>query len=161
MILSSNGSIGSSSTGSSRFNYIIVGDEVLFKTFDKVNPTETEVSELYVECGLAEWNISKTKQRFYHVANFPARKALLVDFCQIAPKELSGYLLDALSKIAERTKSEFIYVAISSKSSSVSSFVRCLGIYGFEGPEIESWTSDKNVIIMKMEVNQEDDYVEL
>ncbi len=89
---------------------------------------------------------------------------MFADFTEIEAKELNKLLLDDLCKIAERTKSETLYVALSTMDSAIRSIVRNMLVYGFEKTtkeEAEKYMSNPEVLLMKLEVNQEDDFVDL
>jgi len=100
----------------------------------------------------------------YRVGCIQDEKILLVDLTDIYPRDLNKLLLDDLCKIAECTKSENMFIAINLANLSARQIARNLLVYGFEKSskeECEKFTSNKNILMMKMEINQEDDFVDL
>ena len=72
--------------------------------------------------------------------------------------------MDDLHKLTEEIHAEEIYVAISSASANRNSAIRNLMVYGFEilsCDEAERFSTMTDNLFMKMEVNQEIDFVEL
>ena len=130
-----------------------------------VDQKNITISELDIEHGLCEWREKDSSPRKYHVGCIEEDKVILADFTEISIKEINKLLLDDLCKIAEKTKSENLYAALSTvPSSSISNVVRNMLVYGFEKAtkeETAKLTSNPEIIIMKMEVNQEDDFVDL
>ena len=119
------------------------------------------LSELDIEHGPAEWREKHGSPKKYSVGFIESSKALLVDLSEITPKDLNKPLLDDLGKIAEKTQSEGLYVAVQAAASAL---VRNMMVYGFEKitkEEARTYTSDSDILLLKMEVNQEDDFVDL
>eukprot|EP00826_Nyctotherus_ovalis_P035936 TRINITY_DN3135_c0_g1_i17.p3 TRINITY_DN3135_c0_g1~~TRINITY_DN3135_c0_g1_i17.p3 ORF type:complete len:103 (-),score=28.30 TRINITY_DN3135_c0_g1_i17:210-518(-) len=100
----------------------------------------------------------------YHIAHVPAAESLLVDFVEVPGKELTKSLMKDLNRIAERTKSRAMYAGLKADASGINSIVRSMMVYGFEiagKGEAEKLVSGKNMLVMKLEVTQELDFVDL
>ncbi len=123
-----------------------------------------KISELDIEQGLAEWRGKDASPRKYRVGCVEDSKVLLADFTEVSSKELNKLLLDDLCKIAEKTKSETLYVALSAVQPTLSGLVRNMLVYGFEKvgkEEAAKLASNPELLMLKLEVNQEDDFVDL
>ena len=87
-----------------------------------------------------------------------------MDFTDIDAKELDKLLLDDLCKIAEKTKSETMYVALSTSDLAARPMVRNMLVYGFEKAtkeESEKFLTGSEILLMKLDINQEDDFMDL
>lgn len=94
----------------------------------------------------------------------PAAESLLVDLAEVPGKELTKSLMKDLNRIAERTKSCVMYAGLRASACGVNSIVRSMMVYGFEvagKSESKKLVSGKSVIVMKLEVTQELDFVDL
>ena len=144
--------------------FFIVDEGTFYATFDKLADSNIVLSELGIEQGLAEWRDKSSSPRKYLVGCIEETSLMFADFTEIDSKELNKPLLDDLCKIAEITKSETMYVALSAANPEMGHIVRNLLVYGFEKTtkiEAKNYASDSNILLMKMEVNQEDDFVDL
>jgi hypothetical protein len=154
-VISSNESTGIQSRKGSR--------EAFFNSFDLLAESDIETLELTIEHGLPEWRLQKDPRR-YQLAFNERCKQLFADLTTIAGKELGRALLDDVHKLAEDIKAEELYVAISLKDPERAKVVRSLLVYGFEkleSSEAGQLTSNPDVLLLKMEINQEDDFVDL
>lgn len=91
-------------------------------------------------------------------------KEILIDLTKNNPKEISKSLLDDFSLLAEKLKSDTIYAALSASSASFGVLARNLLVYGFEKTSLEEaskYTSSPDIVLLKKEVDQEDDFVDL
>ena len=160
------GSINTSSTDSSiTFDIItLVSDETFFQTFDKIDSKLINISELEIEYGFAKEPTPKNNHRCYQIGNLQSQKFIFVNLTELVPKQLTRHLLESFNKIAEKTKSENIYVVISRQSPVTSSIIRSLGMFGFESvkdEEAKLFVSKADKIVMKMEISQEDDFLNM
>jgi hypothetical protein len=88
-------------------------------------------------------------------------KVALVD---LSKTSISKALLNDLHKLSEEIHAEEVYVAISVKAANCNLAARNLIVYGFEklsSDEAQRFTTMADYIFLKMDVNQEDDFVEL
>lgn len=142
----------------------VVAEEAFFKTFDKVDAGEVKIGELEIAEGNIEWSLKKTGNKKYSVGNVRGKKTVLVDLTEVGAKELNKQLLEDLTNLAGQLDSEELCVALAAKSPAAVPMARSLTIFGFV-PDAKAQaallTSNPDIIIMRMEVNQEDDFVDL
>lgn len=89
---------------------------------------------------------------------------MLADLTEITKKDLNKMLLDDFAQIAEKQQIENLYVALSMNEPTLGDIARNLIVYGFEKISKEDskrYTTNPEVMVMKLEVNQEDDFVDL
>lgn len=122
---------------------------------------ESEISriELQVEHGLPEWRESESKH--YQLEYVKSNKTILADFSELSSKELNKSLLEDVYKLAGDIQAEELYLAISLMNPDKDRIVRNLVVFGFEKTEAKKITSNAEVVVLKIEVNQEDDFVDL
>lgn len=123
-----------------------------------------EISELGVDQGLAEWREKDATPRRYRLGCIADEETLLADLTEINAREINRPLLDDICKVAEKTRSEGLFVALSLSLPQIGNVVRSLITYGFErlGKEEDAkLTTNSAVILLRLEVNQEDDFVDL
>ena len=141
-----------------------VVEEAFYTTFDMVTKEDVSLSELDIEQGLAEWREKDSTPRKYQVGCIKNSKVLLADFTTIESKQINKLLLDDLCKIVEKSQAEDLYIALSALDPKIGAVVRNLVVYGFEKvgkEEAAKHISNPEIMVMKMEVNQEDDFVDL
>lgn len=123
-----------------------------------------KISELEIEEGCAEWHLEKSGLRKYSLGYIETQKFAFADLTTVGAKELNRQLLDDLTNVAGRLGSEVLYVAMAAKSPAVVSMARSMTIFGFEAvrkTEAKEYVSSVDVVVMRMELNQEDDFVDL
>jgi len=138
---------------------ILVSEETFFKIFDKVNMSQVKIGELSITYKDTKWHLKK-----YLVGYIKSKKIVLVDLTGLGVKELSKQLLEDLINVAGKLESEELCVAIAAKSPTTASMARNLTIFGFTADtkaQISNLTSSSSIAIMRMEVSQEDDFVDL
>jgi len=157
--MSSADSPSSASTCSSTESRIaLVSEEAFFKIFDKVNMSQVKIGDLSITYKDTE-GVKK-----YLVGYMKSKKMVLVDLTKLGVKELSRKLLEDLINVAGKLESEELCVAIAAKSPTTASMARNLTIFGFTPStkaQISNLTSSSSIAIMRMEVSQEDDFVDL
>ena len=119
--------------------------------------------DLEVEYGLAEWRAKGEAPRRYKLGCLETEKLLLADLTE-AGKEIGRALLDDLCSLTEKTKAETLVIALAAMQPAAGHLVRSLLVFGFEAvskEEAQRFTSRQDVVLMRMEVNQEDDFVDL
>jgi len=73
-------------------------------------------------------------------------------------------LLENLCQIAEKKEAQYLYVGISKSGEKFSKIIRDFLVYGFERIDKEEeriYTNNSNIQIMKIELSQEYDYVDI
>lgn len=78
--------------------------------------------------------------------------------------KINKQLLNDLHTLAEEVSAEEIYIALRLDASNCNSIVRNLLVYGFQkisSQEAERFTTMNDYLLMKMDVNQEDDFVDI
>lgn len=141
---------------------ILVSDETFLKTFDKVDTNQVKTGELSVAEGCADWCLKKEGSKKYSVGQM--NKLALIDLTEVTPKDLNKQLLEDLISVAVKLDSEEMCVAIAGKSPTAASMARSMTIFGFTADskaECQQFTSNPDIVIMRMEVSQEDDFVDL
>ena len=137
--------------------------EAFFDSFDLLAETDIDTLELTIEHGPPQWRSHKEPRR-YQLGFSERWKRLFADLTTIAGKELGRALLDDAHKLAEDVKAEELFVAVSLRDPERVKVVRNLLVYGFEkleSAEAAQLTSNPDVMVLKMEINQEDDFVDL
>lgn len=143
------------------FGTILVSDETFFKTFDKVD-NQVKTGELSVVEGCIDWSLKKEEK--YSVGQMDNKKIVLIDLTEVKPKDLGKQLLDDLINVTVKLDSEEMCVAIARKSPTSASMARSMTIFGFTPDSktgCQQFTSNPDIVIMRMEVSQEDDFVDL
>lgn len=117
-----------------------------------------------IENGPIQWrSIGQTPQK-YLAGCIEEEKMLLVDLKSASGKDINKLLLEDLLNIAEKKKMECLLVGISQNDQNFHKILRNLLVFGFEKTgenEAKKLTSKTDVVILKMEVNQECDFVDL
>eukprot|EP00826_Nyctotherus_ovalis_P020660 TRINITY_DN1650_c0_g1_i29.p3 TRINITY_DN1650_c0_g1~~TRINITY_DN1650_c0_g1_i29.p3 ORF type:complete len:122 (+),score=49.41 TRINITY_DN1650_c0_g1_i29:72-437(+) len=114
--------------------------------------------------GNIEWSLKKAGNKKYSVGNVSSRRTVLVDLTETGAKELNKQLLEDFTNVAGRLDCEELCVAVAAKSPAAASMARSLTIFGFAADtkaQAALLTSNPDILIMRMEVNQEDDFVDL
>lgn len=129
--------------------------------FDKIEDNDTVKIVLEVEQGLPEWRAEGAEPKRYMMNYAEETKTMIADFSELAVKELNRALLDDAYKIAGDLGAEDMYVAVSLLEPEKDRIVRNLIVYGFEPTDSTRFTSNPEVLMLHIEVNQEDDFVDL
>lgn len=129
--------------------------------FDKVDESEVTRLELLVEQGLPEWRDKATEPKKYRMGCLEKEKVAVADLSEVPNKEVTKTLLDDLFKISIDLQAEELYVTVSLLDPARDKLIRNLLVYGFEKSEAERFTSNPDLALLKIEVNQEDDFVDL
>ena len=129
--------------------------------FDKVDESEISKIELQVEQGLPEWREHANEPKKFQLGLMGRSKSAIADLAEVSGKEINKLLLDDLHKITGDLEAEELFVAISLLDPLKDKTVRNLVVYGFEKVEAKRFTSNPDVMMLRMEVNQEDDFVDL
>ena len=119
--------------------------------------------ELSVENGLREWRLQK-EPRKYQLGFSAGWKRAFAELTDMDPKEMGRALLDDFHKLAEDIHADELCLAISLKDPAHMKMARSLLVYGFEKVQPEEAaqiTSSPDLLLLKMEINQEDDFVDL
>ncbi len=85
----------------------------------------------------------------------------VADLSEVPCKEVTRSLLDDLFKVAVDLKAEELCVAISLLDPERDRLIRKLVVYGFEKSLAERLASNPDLAFFRIEVNQEDDFVDL
>ncbi len=136
-------------------------EEALETIFDKVDEEELTRIELTVEQGLPEWREKTAGPKQYSIGYLEHEKVTLVDFSELPAKEITKTLLEDVYKISGDLQAEELYAAVSMLDPEKDRIIRNLVVYGFEKAEGKRFTSNPDVVMLRIEVNQEDDFVDL
>jgi len=88
-------------------------------------------------------------------------KISLANLAGVEAKEINKTLLDDIYKIAGDLEAEELFVSVSLTDPMKDKIVRNLVVYGFEKSDAKRFVSDSSVMVLRMEVNQEVDFVDL
>eukprot|EP00830_Metopus_es_P006094 TRINITY_DN157_c0_g3_i1.p3 TRINITY_DN157_c0_g3~~TRINITY_DN157_c0_g3_i1.p3 ORF type:complete len:137 (-),score=30.22 TRINITY_DN157_c0_g3_i1:213-623(-) len=122
------------------------------------------MGEIEIDYGKAAWREKDSCERHYTFEVNGANKTMFVDLTEASSKDINKLLLEDLSDIAGKSKSENLCIALSENDPTIPALVRNLLVFGYEKigkEETAKYTSCKEAILMKLEVNQEDDFVDL
>ena len=117
-----------------------------------------------MEQGPAEWRGPTQSAKRYHLAFLEASKVSLANLINIAAKEFNKSLFADLSKMSETLHAEHLYVALNRKNPQLTNIVRSLTVFGFEGvlpKDKEKFTTSPDIAMMRVDLSQEEDYVDL
>eukprot|EP00826_Nyctotherus_ovalis_P053833 TRINITY_DN7024_c0_g1_i5.p1 TRINITY_DN7024_c0_g1~~TRINITY_DN7024_c0_g1_i5.p1 ORF type:complete len:156 (-),score=48.26 TRINITY_DN7024_c0_g1_i5:337-804(-) len=154
MPLSDEQDLGQNSTNSSSRFYSAIVDESSFSgevaesVFDKV---ESKVVTLEEGEGLKQHELEYLEKE----------KIVLVDFSELTAGELTKSLLNNIYSLAGILGAEELYASVSLLSEDKSKILRDLLVFGFEKAGGESFTSNTDVTMVRVDVNQEYDFVDL
>ena len=109
-----------------------------------------EVSEKYIGASSIE--------RIYFLNYMETSKLILID---LTSEFITKFLLDDLYKISSDFGVEKLYVTISLSAQKKNDILRNLLVYGFQRAKTEKFTTNKDILILKIYVNQEYDFVDL
>ena len=136
--------------------------EVAFHSlFDMVDKSEVTKIELRVGQGLPEWRDSSANTRKYTMGFMEGSKTMLANLSEVQSKEINKTLLDDIYKIATDLEAEELYVALSLSDPNRDKIVRNLIIYGFERTGTKKFVTNPEIVMLKIDVNQEYDFVDL
>ena len=136
-------------------------EEAFHSLFDMVEELEATKIELHVERGLPEWRDNINCEKKYQMGFLEGSKAMVVNLTEAQSKEINKILLNDLYKIAGDLEAEELYVALSLLDPNKDKTVRNLIVYGFERADTKKFATNPEVLILRMEVNQEYDFVDL
>ena len=97
-------------------------------------------------------------QKSYNLQYLKKEKAVLVDF---SSEEVTKSLLTDVYSLAGEIQARELYISVSLMNPNKSSTLKNLLVFGFEKASGEEFTSNEEVMVLKMEVNQEYDFVDL
>lgn len=142
----------SSTNSSSTLRHAILDEtsfegEVVESIFDKV---ESRVVTLEEREGLKQHELEFLEKE----------KIVLVDFSELTAAQLTKSLLNDIYSLAGVLEAEELYASVSLLSEDRSKILRSLLVFGFERTEGESFTSNADVALVRMDVNQEFDFVD-
>ena len=108
-----------------------------------------------------DWCLNKLEGKKYELEFLEKEKVVLFDLSEASSENISRKLLDDIYNLSGELKAEELYISVSSLSPKKNSIVRNLLVFGFERVDDDRFTSNKEIILLKMEVNQEYDFVDL
>ena len=114
-----------------------------------------------MEQGLPEWREKPASSQLYRLDYLEGSKVVLADFSDLPSKEITKALLEDVYKVSGDIQAEELYVAVSLMDPQKDRIIRNLVVFGFEKVEGKKFTSNSEVALLKIEVNQEDDFVDL
>jgi hypothetical protein len=88
-------------------------------------------------------------------------KIVLVDLSEFAYNEITKQFLNDIYSLAGVLKAEELLVNVSLLSSEKSKIIRNLLVFGFEKTSEENYTSNTDIAMLRIDVNQEYDFVDL
>ena len=142
----------------------VLSEEEFYKTFDALEESKTVLAALEIENGPLEWRLGAKESKKYHLASIESSKVALANLITIPAREYNKALFVDLCKMSETLKADRLYVALSKKAPQLANTVRSLTVYGFEKatPEEQKlFTSCLDITMLKIELTQEVDYVDL
>ena len=145
-------------------DFPILDEGEFYKLFDVLEEGKTTLTTLEVEHGPSEWRDQSKAGRRYHLASIDLYKSSLANLTKIPAKELTKALFEDLCKMSETLNGDYLYIALSRSTPQLISIVRSILVYGFEKVSTEEqikFTSNADIIMFKMELHQDTDYVEL
>lgn len=129
--------------------------------FDKLPTTKASRLTLEVEEQNTEWRRKKPTPKHYTLEYLENEKTILVDFSELSSAEINKPLLNNIYTLAGHLQAEALLISVSLLDPEKNSIIRNLLVFGFERVQDEKFTSDDEVTVLRMEVNQEDDFVDL
>jgi hypothetical protein len=126
-----------------------------------VDKSEVTKIDLHVAQGLPEWRENSTNDKKYQIGFMETSKTMLANLTEAQSKEINKTLLDDIYKVAGDLESEELYVTLSLLDPNKDKIVRNLIVYGFERTDAKKFVTNPEVIMLRMDVNQEYDFVDL
>lgn len=127
--------------------------------FDKVEMT-THVT-LEIEDSGNEWSNKKLTPKHYSVEHLTNEKIVLVDFTELPFSEMTKLLLNDIYSLAGVLGAEELYIGVSLLNEEKNKILRSLLVFGYEKVIEETFTSNTDVVMLRIDVNQEYDFVDL
>lgn len=116
---------------------------------------------LEIEDSASEWSDKKLTSKRYSLEHLINEKIVLVDFSELAFSEMTKLLLNDIYSLAGVLGAEELYVGVSLLSEEKNKILRNLLVFGYEKVTEESFTSNTDVVMLRIDVNQEYDFVDL
>ena len=136
-------------------------EEAFHSLFDMVDKSDVTKVELRVGQGLPEWRDSTANIKKYTMGFMERSKTMLANLSEVQSKEINKTLLDDIYKIATDLEVEELYVALSLLDPNRDKLVRNLIVYGFERTDAKKFVTNPEIVMLKIDVNQEYDFVDL
>jgi predicted ATPase len=137
-----------------------INSEAFFELFDKLDESKLINIEVEIENGLPVWR-NDGESLLIHIAFIEEEKKAVAD---LSEKKITKALLNDIHRVAEETKADELIIAVPLDSENCNADVRNLLVYGFEkleAEEIQKISTKTEYLFLKIDVDQEDDYVEL
>ena len=158
------GSYQSSTNSSGKFetyiaDYSSLETEALESIFDKIE--DERATHVILEERSDEWHERKVAPKRCNLEYLENEKIALVDLSEFANSDISKQFLNDIYSLAGVLKAEELLVSVSLLSSEKSKIIRKLLVFGFEKTPEETFTTNTDVAILRIDVNQEYDFVDL
>ena len=121
-------------------------------------PDKESITSITIEF---DSNYNKRKLEQYTMKYLEKSKIVLADFTDFEASFITRSLIDDIYKVCYEIGAEELYLAISLLDKNRNYIIRNLMVYGFELLEKKRFIDNEEIIEVKMEVNQEYDFVDL